>query len=102
MSSLIFLALLALLAWFWLDSLRAREIAIGIGHESCRQHGVQLLDGTVALSKLRLQRNPQGRLRWLRTYQFDFSVTGEGRQRGTLILLGMELQRLVIGQDIIL
>ena len=101
MASLLFLALLLLGAWFWLDSMRAREIACGISRETCDRLGVQFLDDTVALQRLRAARNGAGHLRLLRTYQFDYSDTGEQRNKGSISLLGIELVRLVIGSDII-
>lgn len=101
MATLFTLLLLILGAWFWLDSLRAREIACGISKEACESLGVQFLDGTVALQTLRTGRNAVGHLRLLRTYQFDFSDTGVQRDKGTISLLGIELVRLVVGVDII-
>lgn len=101
MASLITLALLGLGAWFWLDSMRAREIACGISRETCERLGVQFLDDTVALQRLRAARNRAGHLRLLRTYQFDYTDTGEQRNKGTISLLGIDLVRLVVGSDII-
>ena len=40
-------------AWFWHDSLGARERANLAAEEACRGTGARLLDGTVAFSALR-------------------------------------------------
>ncbi|MES9943042.1 MAG: DUF3301 domain-containing protein [Candidatus Thiodiazotropha sp. 6PLUC2] len=87
-STLNLLILLMLLAWFWRDSLRVREVAIRICRKSCQSHGVQLLDQTVALHRLGL--------RWLRSgpkirrvYAFDYSLEGSGRRTGYLVMLGV-------------
>jgi hypothetical protein len=52
---------------------------------------VQLLDQTVALAKIRLRRNPSGRLLLARTYSFEFSVNGGQRCGGTALLLGQQV-----------
>lgn len=94
MIELIALCLIAAAIWFWLDTLRSREIATGICHYVCRQQGVQFLDGTVFLQRLRLKRNSYGQLRISRWYRFDYSVEGEGRRRGNIRMLGLELEAL--------
>ncbi len=101
MTSLLTLLLLILIGWFWLDSMRAREMAGGICTETCERLGMQFLDETVALQHLRTQRNAAGHLRLLRTYQFEFTATGAQRSKGTISLLGIEMVRLVMGTDII-
>ncbi|MEJ2327007.1 MAG: DUF3301 domain-containing protein [Chromatiaceae bacterium] len=87
---------LTLLGWFWLDSLRARELATGIARAACAQRGLQFLDQTVALHHLRVRRVPQG-LRWRRVYRFDFSEEGVGRQTGYLVLIGLDLMEISVG-----
>jgi hypothetical protein len=101
MTTLLTLLLLALIAWFWLDSMRAREIACGISKETCERLGVQFLDDTVALQRLRTGRNAAGHLRLLRTYQFEFTDTGAQRSSGVISLLGIDVVRLVVGANII-
>lgn len=101
MSTLLILLLLVMIAWFWLDSMRAREIACGISKETCERLGVQFLDETVALQRLRTGRDAAGHLRLLRTYQFEFTDTGAQRSKGVISLLGIEVMRLVVGANII-
>jgi hypothetical protein len=72
----------------WADSLRARESAIAAGRAACARYGLQLLDDTVAFTRLRLGRDGEGRLRLRRTYVFEFSDTGNNRRHGSLVLLG--------------
>lgn len=87
-------ALAALVAggWFWLDSLRARDIALAAARDACTAEGVQLLDWTVAQSRLRLARNDDGQVRWLRVYVFEFSDTGDNRLNGSVTLLGRNVE----------
>jgi hypothetical protein len=85
---------LALLALLWADSLRARERALRAGRAACERHGLQLLDDTVAIARLRLARDDDGRLRIVRTYTFEFSDTGNNRRDGAIVMLGEALQDL--------
>ncbi len=85
---LLFILLVAAVAWFWLDSLRALETARNAGRRACNGAGVQFLDDTVAATALALDRDARGRLALRRTYRFEFSDTGDNRREGTLVLLG--------------
>ena len=86
--SVLFLVLLAAFGWFWLDSLRALEIARKAGKRACVDANVQFLDDTVAGTALTLARNKSGRRVLRRTYRFEFSETGNTRLEGQLVLLG--------------
>lgn len=79
---------LAIAVFFWVDSLRARERAVAAGRAACRRYGVQLLDDTVAIARLRIARDDDGRLKLRRTYAFEFSDTGNNRRRGAIVMLG--------------
>ena len=85
------LALLIGLAWFWLDSMAKRERAILLGRELATRFNLQLLDETVACSKLSVGRNRHGHAQWLRTYEFDVSANGADRLHCHLMLLGNQL-----------
>ena len=82
---------LGALAWFWFDSVTARETAISTGRDLAERTQLQLLDETVACSRLRLGRNPRGRVQLLRTYEFEVSANGADRLSCELTLLGKQL-----------
>lgn len=82
---------IALLVWAWMDAMRAREVAVGHGRELCRQAGVQLLDQTVSLKRLRLVRR-NGMPAFVRRYGFEVSLDGSDRHRGHLDLQGHRLE----------
>lgn len=79
---------LVALGWFWLDSLRARDGAIEAVRAACEAESLQLLDDSVSLHRLRLDRSPEGVLRLRRIYQFDYTDSGNSRLRGSVVLLG--------------
>lgn len=91
------LILLALIAWFWFDSLKAREAGIRAVRLACEADGLQLLDETIALTSLKPARNEHGRLALRRVYQFEFSDTGDNRRRGSVHLLGARVVLLNVG-----
>ena len=90
--SLLFLLLLAALAWFWFDSMRAHEIARNAGRRICDDAQLQFLDDTVAGTALKLARDKSGRRVLRRTYRFEFSETGNTRLEGQLILLKYRIE----------
>lgn len=78
--------------WFWLDCLRAREIAVRAARAACAEEGWQFLDETVATSSLRPAREGEGRLKLRRIYAFEYSDTGDNRRQGSVALLGNEIE----------
>ncbi|QVL47909.1 MAG: DUF3301 domain-containing protein [Thiocapsa sp.] len=96
MSNLLAVFFLLLLGWFWLDTMRAREIATEICKTACRQRDLQFLDQTVALRRLGLAWRSEG-VRMRRVYRFDFSEEGVGRRNGYLVMRGMTLEDLSFG-----
>lgn len=92
LADLFFLCLAVGGIWLWLDSLRAREVAVQAAESGCAEEGVQFLDQTVVIRRLRLGRDEEGRLRLQRTYGFEYSDTGNNRRPGTITLLGHEVE----------
>ncbi len=88
---LVLILILISLAWFWLDSMDKRERAIVLGHDLASRFNLQLLDETVACSKLWLGRNGRGHVQFLRTYEFEVSANGADRLHCNLLLLGNQL-----------
>ena len=86
------LMLLGLLLWFWQDSMRAREKAREASTRACQQSDVQLLDDTVALERLWLQRDRDGRLSLERQYVFEFTDNGATRRMGYVVMVGRRLE----------
>lgn len=88
---LLLFALLGLGAWHWWDGLQKRELALQAAQQACARAGVQLLDASVALRRLRLARDENQRVRVNREYAFDYSATGDDRQVGRIYLQGMRV-----------
>jgi hypothetical protein len=85
---LLLLAAMLTVAWFWHDSLGARESANAAAIETCQGTGATLLDGTVAFRRLQAVRGYGGTLELRRTYVFDYTRDGVTRQEGFVVLTG--------------
>lgn len=90
------LAALALLAWLWFDSMRARERAVAAGSRACERDGLQFLDETVECVSFRPARDENGRLALRRIYRFEFSDNGDNRRGGSVSLLGGRVESLIM------
>lgn len=85
----IWLPLLAIAAAIagWYHVLRLRERVIAHARKLCAQYGVQLLDDSVALHRLRIKRQ-RGALQVIREYRFETSCGGNDRQSASITLHG--------------
>jgi len=97
-ATLVFIAVAALIAWFWQDSLRVRDSANAAAIEACARLGLQFLDGTVAFTHLRLVRDA-GQLRLRRTYVFDYTAHSIDRLQGFAVLLGRRVESVGFARD---
>lgn len=74
--------------WYWYAAMQAREQAVAAGRRACTAAGVQLLDESVALRRLRFARNDNGALQFQRDFGFEFSDTGDNRRPGVVRMVG--------------
>jgi hypothetical protein len=82
---------------YWLEALRGLELARAAGRRACQEAGVQLLDDTVELVRVRVRRNDRGRLAFQREYRFEFTADGVRRERGQVTMLGRRVLQLSLG-----
>jgi hypothetical protein len=94
---LVSVAAIAALGAFWYSSLAAREAANRVARETCESASVQMLDGTVAIHRLRVVRGGDAPLAWHRTYVFDYTADGYQRQRGFVVLTGERVDTVGLG-----
>jgi hypothetical protein len=96
MTGLLFAMLgFALTAFLWSNARAASEAAHQLGRRACEAAGVQWLDHSVHLVKLRLRRGADGRVGIERHYRFDYSRHGEDRHSGRIVLFGTTLVELI-------
>ena len=81
------LVLLSIGAWLW-HSYGIRERALSAVRQHCKKMDVELLDGNVAFRRLGLIRDTRGQRRFAWVYGFEFTVTGEQRHQGSIVMFG--------------
>lgn len=90
-TDILLLAFLLSILFYWLDGIRAKELATKHAKEACKKVLLEFLDETVLIKKVRLRRNTHGQISIYREYEFEFSSTGEFRYKGQVRLLGQYL-----------
>ncbi|HAF56301.1 MAG TPA: DUF3301 domain-containing protein [Thauera sp.] len=83
--------LLGGVVWFWLDSLKAREAGVEAARRACLREAVQFLDESVVGHGLRPVRDERGHLVLRRAFEFEYSVSGDDRYSGSVVLEGREV-----------
>jgi hypothetical protein len=94
--NIVALLALAVLAWLWYDSMRARERAVVAGQAACARERLQFLDETVECTSVRPARDAAGRLQLRRVYRFEFSDDGSNRRAGSIVMLSAEVESLTM------
>lgn len=94
---LICIIVLALVATYWRAALIVKERAEQAARLRAERFQVQFLDESIALQSVRLARDTQGRLRFLRRYQFEFTATGSDRAQGEIVTLGAQVVSIDMG-----
>ncbi len=91
MLELFLIVLVVLIGLYWSNAMKAREIALNAVKRHCQKMDVQLLDEYVALNGLWPKRTERGTLMAWRSYQFEFTSTGDERYNGKVVMLGMKI-----------
>ncbi len=98
LGEVVLILVLAAYAVYFFKALRVKELALQVARRSCNREGVQLLDQTVSMQRISLSRDASGNWRVWRQYRFEYTVDGEERERGYVIMLGDRLQALVMAE----
>lgn len=87
---LIILLLAGIFSWFrWQQ---VNEIALNAAKTHCLAAEVQMLDDYVAAKSVRLARDKFGNWRLRRTFEFEFTATGNERYNGKITVLGRQVE----------
>jgi Protein of unknown function (DUF3301) len=98
-TALALLILVAAIAWFWQDSLAARERANAAAMEACGRLSLQFLDGTVAFARLQVLRGTHSLFALRRTYVFDYTANSIERRQGFVVLTGRRVDSVGYERD---
>lgn len=94
LEALFLLTLILLSFYHWWQSQKVKEIALTHTRRKCRELDLQLLDDNINLRGFWLKRDGNGRLKIWRSYNFEFSSTGDERYPGKVVMLGNQLTNL--------
>ena len=89
---------LGLACLYFLSALRVRELATQAVSLTARREDFQLLDQSVHIQRISLSRDAAGRWRIWRQYRFDYTYNGVERRQGFVIMLGRQLQSVVVSE----
>jgi hypothetical protein len=82
----------------FLGAVRVRELAVQAVLRSSERDDYQLLDQSVHLQRISMSRDETRRWRVWRQYRFDYSYDGVERRQGHVIMLGKQLQSIVVSE----
>ncbi|HIO92101.1 MAG TPA: DUF3301 domain-containing protein [Leucothrix mucor] len=94
MTSILFLLFLAVIVWFWIDSVRVKEKAMLASAIACQEIQAQFLDQTASLKSIKVSRDKHGRMVFQRIYNFDFSYDREQRHQGRVTMTGLKVREI--------
>jgi Protein of unknown function (DUF3301) len=86
------------LCLYFLGAIRVRELAVQAVGKAGQRDDFQLLDQAVHIRRISLSRDAAGRWRIWRQYRFDYSHDGVERRQGHVIMLGKQLQAVVVSE----
>ncbi len=92
------IVVLLLVAWYFFNAMRTREMATAVARTYCRQSDIQLLDGAVSLRAMRIVKY-RGKFNFKRYYEFHYSAADNIRRIGTIIIIGTDIVDLIINSD---
>jgi hypothetical protein len=96
MSQLLMLLIIAGLVWYWQAGMNCRDIAIATARNTCAREGLQLLDGTVSLRKIRPFYTGKRQFGLLRTFGFEYSEDGLSRLSGCIVLRNTQVESIIL------
>lgn len=88
----VILLLVVGVAIFWWHQDQFHRRALALAKQACDRASVQLLDDSVGMRRLRVERGGAFGLQFVRVFGFEFSQTGAHRFAGTVIFSGQRVQ----------
>ena len=101
-SELIGLISIGIIAYIWSSNRKAYALAKLSCQSICKRHQLELLDDTIAGTRITVKRTPNG-LRLQRVYSFDYTDISHARKTGFLMMTGQVIDyiRLEESPDVI-
>jgi hypothetical protein len=90
------LIILLAIGIFWHSTMQAREKGLAIAKQVCREIETKLLDDTIFLSHTSIKKDTRDQYQIRRIYTFRYIDIDSNIHKGTLILLGVEQESLLL------
>jgi hypothetical protein len=87
------LIILLVFIGLWVQQMKAREIALAVAKKACESKHAQLVDDTVHFKGSRFAKRIGARFPIERRYDFDYSLDGQSRHHGSVLLSGSRLKQ---------
>ena len=100
-SNLLWLVPVGLLFHYWWQSGKFKGRAREMASRHCQQLNLQLLDYSMVITGYWPTRDTSGNFVMRRTYQFEFTSTGERRHQGKIVLFGPHINSIELEAYII-
>lgn len=91
-TEIFFILLFSAAFLYWQSAQKVKEIGWAATQRHCHDMDLQMLDGYIAFSALKLKQDERGQWHIARTYVFEFSSTGAERYNGVIYMLGRSVQ----------
>ena len=96
LSDIIFGIIVFLFGHFWWKTMQARERAEKLAILACKRENVQLLDATVSLKKLGLNKSTNNNYYFVRYFNFEFTSNNMERRKGVIVMRGTHQEYLIM------
>lgn len=93
-TDILWLTLLITVAAIWWQGQGVKSVALSKVKKYCEDQDIQLLDESLIMKRLWLTRGETGAVQLKRTFQFEFTSTGEHRYLGFVVMVGWRVVQL--------
>ncbi|MDH5356154.1 MAG: DUF3301 domain-containing protein [Gammaproteobacteria bacterium] len=94
LTNIILLSLIAFVLQYWWQSGEYKGRALKLAAQYCQRNDLQLLDQSMVIKGYWPRRNERAVWVIRRTYDFEFTSTGQQRYRGKLTLMGYQFDKI--------
>ena len=96
LSELCFFFILIGAVYYWWRSSEQHSVAVFNAKKYCQEREIQLLDDTLSFKKFSFTKASNNRKYFCRHYSFDFSLEGQDRHNGEIVLSGYSVIRVML------
>jgi len=73
---------------YWWHAYGIKQLALQQTKAYCQKMDIQMLDESIALGRIAVKRDTEGRVNFVREFRFEFASTGDERYQGLTTMHG--------------